>query len=522
MDTDMTDVSYDIDIDVAGVPQPQQIIEVSEHPRNAICARLTNAQQNTTESSTKDEVPAAYLEDLSDLNNIGTNSTQPKAWPEQLNLQGVGEFDPNDPLYFAMEHLGPDIRVKQLRWVNDDSVNLEFYSPEDAAEALKQLTDPLVDNADKLAPQESRLARRHLKKPDIVLRIRETNERDQKGKGAANRSGYYQRNPDVASNRQREPRRRQPQRDFLDYGEDDRGVGDRRRRRLASSVKLYDSGLTCSSSGDESMGEDSGVERRRNNYRNDRDTRGRGRNDRGGRPRDDRGGGRMRDDRDSGRLNADVDSYRPNTTRYFPPPHPPTPLSNKPRSSPRESRAGRLRGRSASPASNEEGDGRYGFAEDTSNLRTRYRSRSRSRAPRRRNPSPDRWTHDKYGTSALDSSPMGNHRRSDAFDASTKSGSSLLARMTKDGVPLLPQKRSLADRITRVDVGRLRDDDSEIQFMDFSEKPKKSLMERMTRDTEFSVKGKGREREGMNIRGSAKAGDSGAGGINIRGVASGA
>jgi hypothetical protein len=33
MDTDMTDVAYDIDIDVAGVPapaqQPQQIIEVS-------------------------------------------------------------------------------------------------------------------------------------------------------------------------------------------------------------------------------------------------------------------------------------------------------------------------------------------------------------------------------------------------------------------------------------------------------------------------------------------------------------
>jgi hypothetical protein len=178
-------------------------------------------------------VPAAYSEDLSDLNNISsTNAQPPKAWPEQLNLQGVADFDPNDPLYYAMEHLGADVRVKQLRWVNDDSVNLEFYSIEDAAEALKQLTDPSVDNADKLLPQESRLAKKHLKKPDIVLRIRETNERDQKGKGAAHRSGYYQRNPDVASNRQREPRRRQPpQRDFLDYGEDDRGSRDRRRRR---------------------------------------------------------------------------------------------------------------------------------------------------------------------------------------------------------------------------------------------------------------------------------------------------
>lgn len=50
------------------------------------------------------------------------------------------------------------------------------------------------------------------------------------------------------------------------------------------------------------MGEDSGVERRRNNYpRNDR-------NDRNGRDRRD---GRDRRSRDSGRLNADVDSYRP-------------------------------------------------------------------------------------------------------------------------------------------------------------------------------------------------------------------
>lgn len=52
------------------------------------------------------------------------------------------------------------------------------------------------------------------------------------------------------------------------------------------------------------MGEDSGVERRRNNYpRSDR-------NDR------DRRDGRDRRPRDSGRLNADVDSYRPGSNGY--------------------------------------------------------------------------------------------------------------------------------------------------------------------------------------------------------------
>jgi hypothetical protein len=147
-------------------------------------------------------MPAAYFENL---------DTQPqKAWPECLNLQGVEDFDPNDPLYYIMEHCGADPRAKQLRWVSDSSVNLEFYSPEDAAAALLLLTHPDVANANSLGLQDS-------------------------PKGAANRSTYYQRNPDVRGNREREPRKRpQPQRDFLDYGEDDRGSRnsrDRRRRR---------------------------------------------------------------------------------------------------------------------------------------------------------------------------------------------------------------------------------------------------------------------------------------------------
>ncbi|KAF2833684.1 hypothetical protein CC86DRAFT_365513 [Ophiobolus disseminans] len=485
-DTDMTDAGYDIDIDVgAGLEAP-----TLQQPRQVI-------EQNKTRDA--NEVPAAYFENL--------DSQPHKPWPESLNLQGVEDFDPNDPLYYAMEHCGSEPRVKQLRWVSDQSVNLEFYSAEDAATALRLLTHESVRNVDSLSLQDSRQAKTYSKKPNSVLGVRETNSGDQKNKGAAHRSTYYQRNPDVRGNREREPRKRPPpQRDILDYGEQEERSRDPRRR----------------SSGDESMDEDSGVERRRNNTRYDRDTRdsrGRGgrRGNTGGRLRDDWNSGRLRDDRDTGRLGADVDSYRPGTK------------------SPRESHAGRLRGRSASPTSND-GDGRFGFAEDNTNLRTRYRSRSRSRnSRRRREPSGERWIHDRanYDTpggrwqkdsSFVDSSPMGNHRRSDAMDE-TKKGGSLLDRMTKNGRPIVPQSRSLADRITRNDdddtsYGRLKNDNSAPAFNDFSEpKPRRNLVDRISRDTDINIRG--RSQEGINIRGTA-AGNGSAGGINIRGVASGA
>jgi len=415
-----------------------------------------------------------------------------------------------------MEHCGADPRVKQLRWVSDSSVNLEFYNREDAATALQLLSHESVGNISSLSLQDSRQAKSYSKKPNSILRVRETNAGDQKPKGAANRSNYYQRNPDIRGNREREPRKRErepPKRDILDYGEEEVDLRDRRR-----------------SGGDESMSEDSGVERRRNNTRYDRDTRdsrgrgGRRGNDRdAGRPKDTRNSGRLRDDRDAGRLGADVDSYRPGTRRYDSLPQ--GTVLRLMNLSPRESHSGRLRGRSASPTS-DDGDGRFGFAEDSTNLRTRYRSRSRSRnTRRRREPSADRWTHDRYGTSGgrwqkdaslIDSSPMGNHRRSDAMDE-TKKGGSLLERMTKNGRPVLQQTRSLADRITRDDDdGRLKYDYSEPEYSE--PKPRRNLVDRISRDTDINIRG--RSQEGINIRGTASG--NGSGGINIRGVASGA
>jgi hypothetical protein len=106
--------------------------------------------------------------------------TQPqKPWPECLNLQGVNEFDPNDPLYYVMEHCGADPRAKQLRWVSDSSVNLEFYNPQDAAAALVLLTHEEVANIGSFLPQDSRRAKTYSKKPGRILRVREANDGDQ-------------------------------------------------------------------------------------------------------------------------------------------------------------------------------------------------------------------------------------------------------------------------------------------------------------------------------------------------------
>jgi hypothetical protein len=251
-------------------------------------------------------VPAAYTEDI----------IVHEPWPESLNLQGVSDFDPNDPLYWAMEHCQSDPRVKQLRWVNDNSVNLEFYNKEDATLALTILTHP--DNGDfsNVSMQEPRKAKPYSKKPDSVLMVRQSNAGDQKPRGAATRSNYYQRNPDVAGNRQREPRRKPPpKKDYLDYGDEEMASGERPRRR---------------NSGDESMG-DSGLDQR-GPRRNGRDFR----DDRDG--RDNRGRGRGGRQPASGRLRndaqgQDVDSYRPGSRRYvstFPSMAvPPRPLTKK-------------------------------------------------------------------------------------------------------------------------------------------------------------------------------------------------
>jgi hypothetical protein len=130
--------------------------------------------------------------------------------------------------------------------------------------------------------------------------------------------------------------------------------------------------LTCRSrSGDEQMRDGSDYENRRNRRNGNRN-------------------------RDVGRLKApDVDSYRPGSQGYAAVRRLSHGLSLT-AYSPRESRFGRLRDRSASPVSGGEGDGRYGFSEAGTSTHRQYRSRSRSRNNRRRKePSVERWTHDR-------------------------------------------------------------------------------------------------------------------------------
>ncbi|KAF1960212.1 hypothetical protein CC80DRAFT_288531 [Byssothecium circinans] len=442
-------------------------------------AQQLEATQNFATVDNTEDIPAAYFEDL--------GARPLELWPDFLNLQGVSEFDPNDPLYYAMEHcLEP--RVKQTRWINDNSVNLQYYSAADAAMALQALTDPGAGDPASIPAETGRRARPYSKRPAVVLTIRQANAGDQKARGAANRSNYYKHNPDLRGDRgdygrDGPPRRREPPRqDVLDYGDD----GNSRSR-------------TGSTGGDERMREGSDYDNRRFRVSDNRN----------------RNGQRER----NGRLKADTDSYRPGSR------------------SPRESRFGRLRGRSASPASADDGDGRYGFTEQGTNTRSRYRSRSRSRNNnnnnrRRREPSGERWEHDRAGfgeqgtparwqkeTYAFDTSPMSNHRRSGAFDetANQRKGS-LLERMTKDGKPLAASKRSLASRMTRDDgdsYGRLKDD-HDFHAAEFDEPAPRNLASRITRDDGgIQIRGRGGDTEGINIRGASSAG------FSIRGMAGG-
>ena len=174
-------------------------------------------------------MPAAYFEDL--------GARPLEQWPDFLNLQGVSEFDPNDPLYYAMEHC-LEQRVKQTRWINDNSVNLQYYNAADAALALHALTDPGAGDPTSIPPEQGRKARPYSKRPGVVLSIRQANAGDQKARGAANRSNFYKQNPDLRgdggdSGRERQPRRREPRRDVLDYGDETSSRSRRRRYGLS-------------------------------------------------------------------------------------------------------------------------------------------------------------------------------------------------------------------------------------------------------------------------------------------------
>jgi hypothetical protein len=155
-------------------------------------------------------MPAAYFESLEAF----------KAYPETLNLQGVNDFGPNDPLDYALEHC-PERKPKRLRWVNDNSVNIEYYSSHDATDALLVLTHPDAGVAALIPAQTSRQALPYSKKPDSALVIREANSGDQKERHASERSEFYRKNPQARErDAERRRERRKPVADILDYGDE--------------------------------------------------------------------------------------------------------------------------------------------------------------------------------------------------------------------------------------------------------------------------------------------------------------
>lgn len=157
-------------------------------------------------------MPAAYFESLEAV----------RPFPESLNLQGVNDFGPNDPIDYALEHC-PERKPKRLRWVNDNSVNIEYYSASDAADALLVLSHPDAGVAAIIPPQTSRQALSYSKKPDSTLVIREANSGDHKEKHASERSEFYRKNPEAREReleRRRERERRRPAADVLDYGDE--------------------------------------------------------------------------------------------------------------------------------------------------------------------------------------------------------------------------------------------------------------------------------------------------------------
>ncbi|KAF2742416.1 hypothetical protein M011DRAFT_472266 [Sporormia fimetaria CBS 119925] len=162
------------------------------------------------EPAMDDSVPAAYYEPL----------VSQEPWLHALNLQGVSDFGPDDPMEYALEHC-PDRRPKRIRWVNDNSVNLEYHSPRDADDALFMMTHSDAGVAALIDPQTSRMALRYSKKPQSSLSIRQANSSDRKTRDAATKSEYYHKHPETRAHDEQKRRAREPTPIRLDYGDGD-------------------------------------------------------------------------------------------------------------------------------------------------------------------------------------------------------------------------------------------------------------------------------------------------------------
>jgi len=263
-----------------------------------------------------------------------------------VNLQGVDDFGPEDPVAYANEHfVSPDF-IKPA-WVDDSSVNFIYKTSAAAKAALHAFTSNEIIDVGAVSPTTSRPAKPYSKKPDAQLVVRQANSGDQKSKDARKHSRWHLLNrgeDNVRSRRDDRGRGRYNRNGDNDAHYRPRHFDDaeihRRQYESAFDDNMYDdvtSGAPSlmashngrrSSTTSMSLDEGSSRDGRRRRRRNDRYV----------------GAGRRHNDRENG-------------TSY-----------------------GRLRDRSASPV--RDGDGRYGFDEEGSAVSHRRRSRS---PPRRSN-----------------------------------------------------------------------------------------------------------------------------------------
>lgn len=330
--------------------------------------------------------------------------------PEKVHVRGLDNLTTDDIKAFAAEHFPLDDFVR-VEWVDDTSANLLYRSSDVARQALAALTIADAVDPNSIAPEQQRDARPISSHPGVQLTIRQATMDDVKRRGARDASRFYLLNPDKDPRERRrramEERKQGGRRLSGDQGDYIRnGFDDRELRRRKGDTQ--NSGFDVSMY-DDDAGASNGTPDLTSGSRK-----------------------RRRDDEDL--------------------------FAGK--------QVGRLRDRSASPV--HDGDGRYGFEEDSVAMQRRVRRRSHSppraqprsiaqgpasnagkelfggAAPSALKPSGPKELLPAFSASPKRSKDLfphkterSNHRRTDAFDAAD------------DTSPARPvSSRSLADRIT--------------------------------------------------------------------------
>lgn len=144
-----------------------------------------------------DERPAAYDEPLVpfDLRPTYINLQ----WNHLISVNNIGN---KELVAYLIEHL--QRRPKNIEWVNDWAVNLQFSNPQEVGNFLHALTHRDEGSPGLIQPQASRKAREFSERPDIEFVARLANTGDVKERGAAKKSQFYKDNPRARHTRKQE------------------------------------------------------------------------------------------------------------------------------------------------------------------------------------------------------------------------------------------------------------------------------------------------------------------------------